>query len=180
LLTAAAALGVEVEAGEEYLSEICLAARAWVQEWSSRLTKGALLLIDYGYPKAEYYLPSRATGTLQCYYRHRAHPEVLLWPGLNDITAFVDFTSMAEAGYEAGLDVIGYTTQASFLTNCGILELLERVGPTDQGPYLRAARAALRLVAPHEMGELFKVLVLGRGLNQPLTGLMGGDRTHTL
>lgn len=180
LLAAAEALVVEMPSEGEYLSEICLAAQAWVAEWAPRLTQGAIILIDYGYPQAEYYLPSRSTGTLQCYYRHRAHPEVLLWPGLNDITSFVDFTAMADAAFAAGLSVEGYTSQASFLTDCGLLELLTAIGPSDEAPYLRAARAALRLIAPHEMGELFKVLILGRELSLPLLGLRTGDRTHVL
>ncbi|GAB2897830.1 SAM-dependent methyltransferase [Uliginosibacterium flavum] len=181
LLAAAEALAVEMPSEGEYLSEICLAAQAWVAGWAPRLTQGAIILIDYGYPQAEYYLPSRSSGTLQCYYRHRAHPDVLLWPGLNDITSFVDFTAIADAAFAAGLSVEGYTTQASFLTDCGLLELLTAVGPSDQAPYLRAARAALRLIAPHEMGELFKVLILGRELNLPLlVGLRTGERSHVL
>jgi len=180
LLRAAQALPVGMPEAGEYLSEICLAARAWVAGWASRLQQGAMILIDYGYPQAEYYLPNRSTGTLQCYYRHHAHPDVLLWPGLNDITSFVDFTAIAEAGHAAGLAVEGYTTQATFLNNCGLLELLADVGPVESVEYLRASRAALRLVAPHEMGELFKVLVFARGLALPIQGLMRGDRTHAL
>lgn len=177
----AASLPVPTPIEGDYRSEVCPAAAAWVAEWGTRLVQGALILIDYGYPRAEYYLPHRAQGTLQCYYRHRAHPDALLWPGLNDITSFVDFTAAAEAGYDAGLDVLGYTSQASFLTNCGLLELLARRGPTESADYLRAARAAQRLIAPHEMGELFKVLLLGRGLGAlPLLGLARGERTHAL
>ncbi|MEN3112492.1 class I SAM-dependent methyltransferase [Uliginosibacterium paludis] len=180
LLAAARQLPVSMPEEGEYLSEICLAARAWVEAWSDRLLQGAMILIDYGYPQAEYYLPARSSGTLQCYYRHRAHPEVLLWPGLNDITSFVDFTAIAEAGHGAGFTVAGYTSQASFLNNCGLLALLAEAGPVDSAAYLRASRAALRLVAPHEMGELFKVLALTRGIDQPLLGMLRGDRTHAL
>ncbi|MDQ7988297.1 MAG: SAM-dependent methyltransferase [Candidatus Dactylopiibacterium sp.] len=180
LLEAARALGPRPTGEAEYVSEIGLAARAWTAEWGARLACGAVLLIDYGYPQAEYYLPSRANGTLQCYYRHRAHPDVLLWPGLNDITSFVDFTAIASAGFEAGLTVAGFTSQANFLTNCGLLDLLGALGPDDSPAYVRAARAALRLVAPHEMGELFKVLALTRGLDAPLAGFARGDRTHAL
>jgi hypothetical protein len=86
----------------EYVSELNLAGRAWVAEWAARLDQGAMLLVDYGYPRAEYYLPSRSTGTLLCYFRHHAHGDPFVWPGLNDITAFVDFTAIAEAGFEAG------------------------------------------------------------------------------
>src|SRR5205823_4849025 len=97
-----------------------------------------------------------------------------------DITSFVDFTATAEAAYEAGLDVLGYTTQASFLVNCGVLQLLEKRGPSDSADYLRAARALQRLIGPHEMGELFKVLAVGKGIEVPLLGFTRGDRTHAL
>lgn len=164
----------------EYVTEINLASRAWVAEWAARLDRGALLLVDYGYPRAEYYLPSRSSGTLLCYYRHHAHGDPFLWPGLNDITAFVDFTSVAEAAHGAGLDVLGYTSQAAFLLNCGVLDALARRGPEESADYIRAARAVQRLTAPHEMGELFKVLALGKGLEAPLVGFGRGDRLHAL
>ena len=157
-----------------------MTSRGWVAEWAHSLTRGALLLIDYGYPQAEYYLPTRSTGTLQCYYRHRAHTELFSWPGLNDITAFVDFTATAQAAFDTGLDVLGYTTQASFLVNCGVLQLLEKRGPSDSADYLRAARALQRLIGPHEMGELFKVLAVGKVIEAPLLGFARGDRTHAL
>ncbi|HEX5125350.1 MAG TPA: SAM-dependent methyltransferase, partial [Rhodocyclaceae bacterium] len=183
LLQTAQALPIKITDGNAnaYTSEICLAAHAWVSEWSHRLTHGAMLLIDYGYPQAEYYLSQRASGTVQCYYRHRAHPDLLSWPGLNDITAFVDFTAVAEAAHEAGLSVLGYITQANFLHNCGLLELLAQREPSDSADYLRAARAVHRLTGPHEMGELFKVLAIGRGaLPEPLLGFMRGDRLFAL
>jgi len=181
LLEAAQALPIGTVETGEYVSEICLPARAWVKEWALRLRRGALILIDYGYPQSEYYLPSRSQGTVQCYYRHRAHTELLQWPGLNDITAFVDFTALADAAHTAGLTVEGYTSQARFLTDCGLLGLLEEMGPTDEAAYLRAAHAALRLIAPHEMGELFKVLMLTRGLESVrLLGLISGDRSGML
>jgi SAM-dependent MidA family methyltransferase len=164
----------------EYLTELNLAGPAWLREWARRLTRGALLLIDYGYPRAEYYLPHRSGGTLQCYYRHHAHGNPLLWPGLNDITAFVDFTGLADTAFEAGLEVYGYTSQAQFLLNCGLLDCLARRGPEGSADYIRAARAAQRLTTPQEMGELFKVLAVGRGLPQPLRGFLRGDRLHAL
>lgn len=163
-----------------YHSEVCPAASAWMGEWARSLKRGAMLLIDYGYPRAEYYLPSRSHGTLQCYYRHRAHTDFFLWPGLSDITAFVDFTAIAEAAHEGGLDVLGYTSQASFLVGSGILERLALRGPTDAADYLRASRALQRLIGAHDMGEIFKVLAVGRGLTQPLSGFLRGDRTHAL
>ncbi len=180
VLDAARELALPQPAQGEYVTELNLAARAWVAAWAERLQAGALLLIDYGYPRAEYYLPSRSGGTLLCYYRHHAHGDPFLWPGLNDITAFVDFTAVAEAAFAAGLDVLGYASQAQFLFNCGVLECLARRGPEEKADYIRAARAVQRLTAPQEMGELFKVLALGRGIGTPLAGFSRGDRLHTL
>jgi SAM-dependent MidA family methyltransferase len=180
VLEAARALNLPVPENGEYVTELNLAGKAWVSAWAQRLHVGAMVLIDYGYPRAEYYLPSRSGGTLLCYYRHHAHGDPFLWPGLNDITAFVDFTAVAEAAFDAGLDVQGYTTQAQFLFNCGVLDCLERRGPHETADYIRAARAVQRLTAPQEMGELFKVLALSRGLDTPLLGFVRGDRLHAL
>ncbi|WBL63861.1 class I SAM-dependent methyltransferase [Thauera sp. WB-2] len=180
VLAGAQALDLPVPEQGEYVTELNLAGNAWVAAWAERIERGLMLLIDYGYPRAEYYLPSRSGGTLLCYYRHHAHGDPFLWPGLNDITAFVDFTAVAEAAYGAGLDVLGYANQAQFLFNCGVLDCLERRGARESADYIRAARAAQRLTAPHEMGELFKVLALGRGVEPPLQGFVRGDRLHTL
>lgn len=163
-----------------YASEISLAARAWVAEWGRRLACGALLLIDYGLPRHELYHPQRGRGTLRCHYRQRAHEDPFWWPGLSDITSHVDFTAVAEAGFDAGLDVLGYTSQAAFLINCGIGELLagRQQGGSEQA--LRANGAVQTLIAPGEMGELFKVIALGKGLDQSLIGFARGDRRHAL
>lgn len=163
-----------------YQSEINLAARAWVRQWGSILDRGALLLIDYGFPAVEYYHPQRDQGTLMCHYRHHAHGDPFHIPGLTDITAHVDFTAVAEAGLEGGLSLLGYTSQAQFLLASGLLELLAETGPTDQVAYLRAASAVQKLTSPAEMGELFKVMALGRGVALPLAGFARGDRSHTL
>ena len=161
-------------------SEIGLAAASWVGEWGRRLEKGALLLIDYGLPRHEYYHPGRNRGTLRCHYRHRSHDDFFWWPGLSDITSHVDFTAIAEAGHEAGLDVLGYTNQASFLINCGLGEGLAARREEDSRSALRATGAVQMLISPNEMGELFKVIALGRGIDEPLIGFARGDRTHTL
>lgn len=179
LLAAAQSLALR-PGDEDYVSELSLAAQAWIASWADRLQHGAMLLIDYGYPQAEYYLPARSSGTLQCYYRHRAHSELFLWPGLNDITSFVDFSAIAHAAHDAGLEVLAYTTQASFLHNCGLLSLLAERGPSESADYLRAAKAAQRLTAPHDMGELFKVLAVGKGELPNLLGFSRGDRLHSL
>ena len=161
-------------------SEISLAARAWVAEWGHRLERGALLLIDYGLPRHELYHQERDHGTLRCHYRHRAHDNVFWWPGLADITSHVDFTAVAEAGFEAGLEVLGYTNQASFLINCGIGELFAARQQAGGEQALRASGALKVLLAPGEMGELFKVIALGRGIATPLLGFARGDRCHAL
>ncbi|MDR1424893.1 MAG: SAM-dependent methyltransferase [Azoarcus sp.] len=181
LLAAAQRLPLPAQAaGGEYHTEINLAAAAWVGEWGRRLTRGALLLLDYGYPRAEFYLPMRSRGTLMCHYRQHAYDDPFLWTGLADITASVDFTAMAEAAFEAGLDVLGYASQGRFLLNCGILDRLARRGSRDSADYLRAAHAVERLTSPREMGESFKVLALGKGVDAHLPGFASGDRTHTL
>jgi SAM-dependent MidA family methyltransferase len=153
------------------------AARAWVAELARRLECGAMLLIDYGLPRHELYHPQRDGGTVRCHYRHRVHDDPLWLPGLSDITAHVDFTAVAEAGFDAGLDVLGYTSQAVFLLNCGIGELPGQGGDPDE---LRARGAVNVLISPNEMGELFKVIALGRGVPGPLLGFARGDRVHTL
>lgn len=163
-----------------YLSEIGLAGRAWVAEWGRILEKGAVLLFDYGFPRHEYYLPERDCGTLMCHYRHHSHSDPFWLPGVNDITAHVDFTAVAEAGFEAGLDVLGYTGQAQFLLNCGITESLARLQDAGDIAYLAEARKVGKLISPAEMGELFKVIALGHGIETPLLGFSRGDRLHTL
>ena len=141
--------------------------------------KGAAFLFDYGFPAREYYLGDRATGTLMCHYRHHAHPEPFYLPGLQDITAHVDFTAMALAAQEAGAEVLAYTSQANFLIGAGIGELLLRHDPSDAMAYLPHANALQKLLSPAEMGELFKVLVIGRGIELP-GQLLRSDRSHRL
>ena len=180
VLERARALADEYSLPPGYVSEINLAALDWTASWASILGKGALLLIDYGFPRHEYYHPQRDTGTLMCHYRHQAHTDPFFSPGLQDITAHVDFTALAEAGFAAGLDFIGYTTQAAFLLNCGLPEVLARVSADDPARYLPQAQAAQKLLSPAEMGELFKVIALGKGLGEPLLGFAQGDRSAML
>jgi SAM-dependent MidA family methyltransferase len=168
-------------ASAPYRSEVGLAGRAWTAEWAQRLEQGALLLIDYGLPRHEYYHPQRDGGTVRSHYRHRTHDDPYWWPGLSDITAHVDFTAIAEAAFDAGLDVLGYTTQAAFLMNCGIADLLvQRQQEGDPSSAVRASGALNLLLSPNEMGELFKVIAVGRGLKEPLLGFSRADRLHTL
>lgn len=163
-----------------FISELSLAARHWVSEWGHRLSQGAVLLIDYGLPRHELYHPQRSQGTLRCHYRQRTHDNPFWWPGLSDITSHVDFTAVAEAGFDAGLDVLGYTSQASFLINCGLGELLMARQEIGGEQAVRANGAVQTLIAPGEMGELFKVIALGRGIDVPLRGFARGDRRHSL
>jgi SAM-dependent MidA family methyltransferase len=140
---------------------------------------GAALLFDYGFPAHEYYVDDRTGGTLMCHYRHHAHPDPFYLPGLQDITAHVDFTAMALAAQDAGLDVLAYMSQAAFLLGAGIGELLLRTDPADAMRYLPQANAVHKLVSPAEMGELFKVLVLGKGVELP-DAIARADRSHRL
>lgn len=180
VLARAQTLAGEGVPGGSYLSEVGLAAAAWTTSWADILGRGALLLIDYGFPRREFYHPQRGEGTLMCHYRHHAHPDPFYLPGLQDITAHVDFTAVAEAGTEAGLDFLGYTTQAAFLFNCGLTAVLARTPADDPRRYLPLANAAQKLISPAEMGELFKVIALGRGIAEPLVGFVSGDRSATL
>ncbi len=155
------------------VTEIHPQARAFVATLAERLQRGAAFFIDYGFPEAEYYLPARHGGTLMCHRAHRADADPLTDIGEKDITAHVDFTGIALAAQDAGLDVIGYTTQAHFLMNCGLLEML-------RGADLRSTANAQKLLTEHEMGELFKVIGLARRITLDPIGFARGDRTHTL
>lgn len=179
LLAAAQEIAAQCAIPPGLASEIGLASRAWSAEWGRRLTRGAIVLIDYGFPRREFYHPQRAGGTLMCHYRHHAHPDPFYLPGLQDITAHVDFTSVIAAAHPAGLDLLGFASQGQFLLNCGILDLLAAL-PPDSPEYIRAAGAVNKLVLPHEMGELFKVIALGRGIDGPLAGFARGDQSHRL
>jgi len=169
-----------VEVPVPYESEINLAAGGWMRSLAASLEHGAIFVIDYGFPRHEYYHPQRSMGTLMCHSRHRAHGDPFLHPGEQDITAHVDFSALAAAAREAGLDVLGYSTQAQFLVNCGITEVLSQVNAENALHYAPIAAEAQRLLSPVEMGELFKVLAVGRGVNRSLLGFSRGDRSHTL
>jgi SAM-dependent MidA family methyltransferase len=164
----------------DYLSELNPAAEALVSSLAQRCEQGAILLLDYGFPAAEYYHPQRDQGTLMVHYRHRALADPLFRPGLADLTAHVDFSAMARAGVASGLTVAGFATQAQFLVNCGVLDALARCGDPQSAAYLRAASAVQKLTSPAEMGELIKVLALTRGVDAELIGFRDGDRSHRL
>ena len=176
LLTAA----TELKLAPGYVTEIHLAAHAWVRSLAASLLHGVALLIDYGFAAREYYHPQRTTGTLMCHYRHRAHADPLCLTGLQDITAHVDFSAVAHAGTAAGLDLLGYTSQAQFLINCGITEVLAATPAHHTSTYLPLAAQAHKLMSAAEMGELFKVIALGKNLRTPLLGFARGNKSHFL
>ncbi len=179
LLEEARAIGEQCALPPGFESEVALAAPRWAAEWGSILELGAMLLIDYGFPRREFYHPQRDRGTLMCHYRHQAHTDPFYLPGLQDITAHVDFTAVIAAAHAAGLSLYGFTPQGRFLTNCGLLDCLAALSPGSP-PYLRAAGAANRLILPQEMGELFKVMAIGRGIDIALDGFARGDQSHRL
>lgn len=146
-----------------YESELCLRLPAWIAGIGAALEKGAVLVIDYGLPRREYYRAERSSGTLRCHYRHRAHEDPLFFPGLQDITAWVDFTAIAESAADAGLDVAGFTTQAQFLLAAGIETHLRAASDADAREQAQVAQAVRRLMLPGEMGEAVKVMTLTRG-----------------
>ena len=154
----------------EYLTEVNLEAEALVRTVAAALGRGVALFIDYGFAGAEYYHPQRDQGTLRCHYRHRFHGDPFFLPGLQDITAHVDFSAMARAALSADAEVLGYTTQAHFLISCGLAVLVSEGDPNRTLSRLKATSAVHRLISPSEMGELFKALAFGRGVEPPLLG----------
>jgi len=178
--TAAESLARRCQLPAGYISELNVALPAWLRSVAARLEQGLLLLIDYGYPRHEYYHPQHSSGTLLCHYRQRVHDDPFLWPGLQDITAHVDFTAVAEAALAADLEVSGYTTQAFFLLDCGLDDLLQQGGPTDSTHYMQLAQQAKTLILPGEMGERFKCIGLTRGLTTAVPGFRMQDDRHRL
>ena len=170
----------QIKVPDDYVIEICLAARGLINSLAQRLQQGALLFIDYGFGAREYYHPQRSSGTLMCHYRHHAHDDPFFLPGLQDITAHVNFTDIAECGIDAGLELMGYTNQASFLINCGITGLLQDTSPENLRDYLPLSAQLQKLTSPAEMGELFKVIALGKNMANPLSGFARGDLTRSL
>ena len=172
---------------QAYMTEVHAIATGFMHSLARMLRAGqtetgrgsAAILIDYGFPANEYYHAQRDQGTLMCHYRHHAHPDPFYLPGLQDITAHVDFTSMAKAALAGRLDLLSYTSQAGFLLESGIANLLARQSPEQVMSYLPQANALQKLVSPAEMGELFKVLIVGNDIDLP-SGLLHHDRCHRL
>jgi len=162
-----------------YISEINLNLTPWIFSISDVLEAGVVLLIDYGFPEKEYYHPQRSMGTLMCHYRHYAHTDPFLYPGLQDITAHVNFTHVAEAALQSQLEILGYTHQAAFLLGCGLLEFLKIESTNEKSKVLQNS-AVHKLTSPAEMGELFKVIALGRQFEEPLIGFSLIDKRYAL
>lgn len=157
-----------------YLSEANLYLDDWLQNCFEMLQQGAMFIIDYGFPRHEYYHPDRNQGTIMCHYHHQAHANPLAHPGEQDITAHVDFTHVAEAADKAGFHVAGYTNQASFLLSNGILARLE------ESRSIKQQQAVKQLLQPNEMGELFKVIALTKQFDRPLNGFQLHDKRASL
>ena len=164
---------LDVEGGHDYLTEIHPQAEAFVRTLADHLQQGAIFFLDYGFPEAEYYHPQRHMGTVMCHRAHRADGNPLDAVGLKDITAHVNFTGVAVAAQEAGMELLGYTSQAHFLMNCGLVELMQKAS-------LAERVAAQKLILEHEMGELFKFIGLVKGADFAAMGFAHGDRTHRL
>ncbi len=173
-------LSQQISVPDDYLSEISLTARGLVSSLCKRLHTGAMIFIDYGFGTREYYHPQRSNGTLMCHYRHQAHDDPFYLPGLQDITAHVDFTAIAESAIDHGANLLGYTSQAHFLINGGITELISDVSPDNLREYLPLSAQIQKLTSPAEMGELFKVIALGKGIEAPLRNFLSGDKSRML
>ncbi|USQ13905.1 SAM-dependent methyltransferase [Legionella lytica] len=161
-----------------YLSEVNLFIDDWILNIYRSLNQGTVLLIDYGFPRHEYYHADRRQGTLMCHYQHQSHPDPLLHPGAQDITAHVDFTHVAEAAQHAGFHVAGYTDQASFLLANGLLGLINTLD--DEVEQVKAKQAIKQLTLPSEMGELFKVIALNKDMDIDLIGFQLLDKRVSL
>ncbi|MBO9661938.1 MAG: SAM-dependent methyltransferase [Dokdonella sp.] len=176
----AAERALDAPFADGYRSEILPQLPYWLQAIAATLETGAMLFVDYGYPRREYYLPERSDGTLICHYRHRAHADVLLWPGLSDITAFVDFTALAEAGTGAGFDFVGYAPQGAFLLASGLVEIVTEAEAASDLERLNLGAEAKRLTLPGIMGERFQAIAFARGVENVLPGLRAVDRSRRL
>jgi len=176
--------GLEQYPATGYCSELNTVLPAWLDTVTASLVKGMALFIDYGYTRRDYYRTQRRYGTLICHYQHRAHDNPFKWPGLTDISASVDFTALAHAADDCGLEVAGYTTQAMFLLACGLDKMLTEFESLSEVERLMMNNQVRRLTLPGEMGERFQVMALGRGLDEDLCGDLRGfslaDLRHRL
>ncbi len=181
-----AVASIEVDVGSAiplgYESEVCLLLGPWIQTLSAMMNQGVVMLIDYGYPRREYYSEERNKGTLACYYRHRMHEDVFFLPGLQDITAHVDFTAVAEVALACGTELLGYASQSAFLLDNDLLPLADdaRERMNSEADRITLARQIKTLTLPGEMGERFQVMALGKRYDRPLRGFRTQDLTYRL
>jgi SAM-dependent MidA family methyltransferase len=161
-----------------YASELCTRVEPWIAEMTRTMATGVALFIDYGLPRREYYHPDRSSGTLRCHYRQRAHDDPFAHPGMEDITAWVDFTRVAEAADAAQLQVLGFATQMALLLGLGVER--EIMAAPDQTTQIRRASEARQLLMPNEMGERFKAIALGRDFDAPLDAFVHQDLRRSL
>lgn len=171
-------IGRELPSG--YLSEFSPALHGWIGDIANSLQDAVVLLFDYGVARHEYYAPDRHTGWLRCYFRHHAHDDPLLYPGIQDVTAWVDFTGVAEAAVAAGMEVGGYVSQSQFLLQGGLADELAGFEQLDQVRQYELSRAVKLLTLPGEMGEHFKCMALSKGRAKVPEAVTSGDRTHVL
>lgn len=171
-------LGGRLPAG--YVSEMCLAAPRWIGDLAGALRNGIALLFDYGTSRREYYAPDRGDGWLRCHFRHHAHSDPLILPGIQDLTAWIDFTAVAGAAVDCGLEVAGYLSQSQFLINAGLDRALAGIGELPQASQLAVSSQVRMLTLPGEMGENVKCLGLSAGVDKRPSAFRHGDRTHTL
>lgn len=176
-----AASDLDAPLADGYQSEILPQLPYWIDAVCGAMAAGLAVFVDYGYPRREYYLPERNQGTLSCHFRHRVHGNPLLWPGLQDITAWVDFTALAEAGTHIRLPLAGFTSQAQFLFAAGLLDLMqiEQLAVDEAGRYA-LAQEVKRLTLPGEMGERFKVMCFARGIDNVPQAFTSYDQSHRL
>jgi SAM-dependent MidA family methyltransferase len=168
------------ELPDAYITEYNSMLPPFIESLSATLGVGAILLIDYGYPRREYYHPQRIQGTLACYYRHRQHDNPFVMVGLQDITASVDFTQVAEAAHASGFEICGFTTQSGFLVSSGLEKIISDLSAGNDQAMLRYNQQAGKLILPGEMGETFKVMALGKNIRVPLIGFSFGSHLHRL
>ncbi len=183
---AAAVAAIEKDLGRPlglgYQSEVCLLLKPWLASLAETLSRGVILLADYGYPRQEYYSEERHEGTLACYYRHRMHDEPYLWPGLQDITAHVDFTAVVESASEHELELLGYASQSAFLLDNGLLNLMDvqQQQVQSESARIELSRVVKTLTLPGEMGERFQVMALGKHYDHALQGFHTQDLSYRL
>ena len=170
----------ELNLPDGYMTEVCPAAGGLIASLANVLEHGIILMIDYGFSAREYYHPQRNQGTLMCHYQHYAHIDPLIHIGLQDITAHVNFSQIAMLCEPHEIRLAGYASQAQFLMNCGILDIMSQTSPHDMARYAPLAAAAQKLLSPAEMGDLFKVIALSKNIEEPLIGFVSGDKSHTL